>query len=170
VESWFNPDEVRRRVPKGRKLPGQFDDFMGAKLLFRVEWNDLDAYALKPSATKEAVPFLRLPDGGLVALWYHAPEPAVVHIGGHGELKVIASDFGNFLKGFAGRCSGLPDIDESEESFSIPGCVGNRTALNLQRCKRSSTDGLSNIHHCFSLLERLKPNHSGSGSTRSRRT
>jgi hypothetical protein len=126
MESRINADQIRRRVPKGRKLPGQFDDFLRAKLPFRVEWNDLDAYGLKPSATKEAVPFLRLPDGGLIALWYHAEEPAVVHIGGHGELKVIASDFGNFLKSICARCSGLPDIDEGEESFAVPGVRGRR--------------------------------------------
>jgi hypothetical protein len=124
MQNWTKAEQVRRRVPKGRKLPARFDDFLRAKLPFRVEWNDLDAYGLKPSATMEAVPFLRLPDGGLVALWYHAAEPAVVHIGGHGELKVVASDFDNFLRGIGARCSGLPDIDEGEESFYVPGVRG----------------------------------------------
>src|SRR5262249_14781253 len=121
----------RRRVPKGRTLPVRFDDFLRARLPFRVEWNDLDAYGLKPSATKEAVPFLRLPDGGLVALWYHAAEPTVVHIGAHGELKVVASDFDDFLEAVGARCSGLPDIDEGKESFSVPEVRGrpNRAGL-----------------------------------------
>ena len=131
MESWINPDKVRRHVPQGRKLPARFDDFLRASLPFRVEWNDLGAYGLKPSATTEALPFLRLPDGGLVALWYHAAEPAVVHIGGHGELKVIASDFDNFLKGIGARSSGLPDIDEGDERFSVPGVRGKPNTAGL---------------------------------------
>lgn len=131
MERWINAEQVRRHVPKGRKLPARFDDFLRAGLPFRVEWNDLDAYGLKRSATKEALPFLRLSDGGLVALWYHAAEPAVVHIGGHGELKVVASDFDNFLKGIGARRSGLPEIDEGEESFSVPGVRGKSNAARL---------------------------------------
>ena len=46
----FNIDQIRRHVPKGRELPARFDDFLRANLPFRVEWNDLDAYGLKPSA------------------------------------------------------------------------------------------------------------------------
>jgi hypothetical protein len=137
METWIKADQIRRRVPKGRKLPGRFDDLLRAKHPFRIEWNDLNAYGLKSSATKEAVPFLRLPDGGLVALWYHAAEPAVVHIGGHGEMKVIASDFECFLKSIGARCSGVPDIDEGEESFSISGVGGspNRKALPVLQKK-----------------------------------
>lgn len=131
MKHWISADQVRRHVPKGRKLPARFDDFLRAKLPFRVEWNNLDAYGLKPSARKEAVPFLRMPDGGLAALWYHAAEPAVVHIGGHGELKVVASDFDNFLKGIGARCSGLPDIDDGEEGFSLSGVRGKPNGAQL---------------------------------------
>ena len=66
MERWINADQVRRHVPEGRKLPARFDDFLRAGLPFRVEWNDLDAYGLEPAATNEILPFLRLPDGGLV--------------------------------------------------------------------------------------------------------
>ncbi len=55
---------------------------------------------------KEAVPFLRLPDGAVVAFWYHSPSPAIVLIGGHGESKVIAQDFDNFLKGIGASALG----------------------------------------------------------------
>lgn len=131
MENFINADQFLRYVPKGRKLPGRFDDFVRAHLPLRVEWNDLEAYDLKPSATKEVIPFLRLSDGGLVALWYYAAEPAVVHIGSHGELEVIASDFDDFLKGIGARCSGLPDIDESAESFAVPGVYGKPKGAEL---------------------------------------
>lgn len=131
MESWIKDDQVRRRIPKGCKLPARFDDFLRAKPPFAVEWNNLDAYCLKPTATKEAVPFLRLPDGGLVAFWYHAAPPAIVHIGGHGELKVIAHDFDDFLKGIGARCSGLPDFDEADHAFRVPGVKGKPTREGL---------------------------------------
>jgi hypothetical protein len=59
MENFINADQFRRYVPKDRKLPGRFDDFVRAHLPLRVEWNDLEAYDLKPSATKEVIPFLR---------------------------------------------------------------------------------------------------------------
>jgi hypothetical protein len=120
---WIRPEHVREHLPAGRKLPARFDAFVRAEPPHcRIEWNDLDAYSLKPSATEEAVPFLRLPDGGLAALWYRESEPAVVHIGGHGELKVLARTFDDFLKALAVRRSGLPDLDTDERpAIVVPG-------------------------------------------------
>jgi hypothetical protein len=123
--------EIRRQIPQGRELPARFDDFLNARPPFAIEWNDLDAYSLKPTARKEAVPFLRFPDGGLVAFWYHSASPAIVHIGAHGELKVIAHDFDDFLKGIGARCSGLPDFDEAERAFCLPGVEGKPTREGL---------------------------------------
>jgi hypothetical protein len=129
-------ESIRRHLPKGRSLPAGFDDFVRVVPAAAVQWNDLDAYSLKPSARREAVPFFRLPDGGLVALWYHGSSPAVVHIGGHGELQVLATDFDNFLKGLAARCSGLPDFDEGEESVRIPGIRGKPDVSGLPEFQR----------------------------------
>ena len=131
MECRGNADLVRAHVPKGRGLPERFDAFLHANLPFRVEWNVLDAYGLKHSATKTAVPFLRLPVGGLVALWYHAAEPAVVHIGAHGEQDVIAADFDAFLKAVGTRCTGVPDIDEGEEGLAFPGVRGRPDGATL---------------------------------------
>ncbi|HJT35142.1 MAG TPA: hypothetical protein VJ783_24160 [Pirellulales bacterium] len=127
----MSADEIRRRVPNGRMLPARFGDLLRAELQFRVEWNALDDYGLKPSAMNDAVPFLRLPDGGVVALWYHSVEPAIVHIGAYGELQVIASNFENFLSGIEMRCCGLPDIDEGEASYSVPGVCGRPDLAGL---------------------------------------
>jgi hypothetical protein len=113
----MNVDQIHRRIPENRELPARFDDFVRANIPFAVEWNDLDAYDLAPTATQEAVPFLRLPDGGLVALWYHAASPAVVHLGSEGEVAVVAHDFDDFLKRIGARSSGLPDFDEADPAF-----------------------------------------------------
>lgn len=131
MKAWINDHEVRRHVPRGYELPPRFDDFVRAEPPYRVEWNDLDSYSLKPTATKEAVPFLRLPDGGLVALWYCDPSPAVVHIGAHGELQVLARDFDDFLRALAVKRSGLPDFDEANEPFRAPGVSGRPNTKEL---------------------------------------
>lgn len=124
MKSWIKDAEVRRRIPEGCDLPTRFDDFLRAEPPFEVEWNDLDSYCLKPTATKEAVPFLRLSDGGLVAFWFCEASPAIVHIGGHGELKVLARSFDDFLKATGQRCSGLPDFDEAAQPFRVHGVRG----------------------------------------------
>lgn len=131
-QPWIKVEQVRRQIPEGRELPARFDDFMRAEPPFRIEWNDLEHYALKPSATQEAVPFLRLPDGGLLALWYHEPTPAVVHIGGHGERRVITHDFDDFLRAIVARSSGLSDIDEGEHDFLIPDITGRPRTEGLE--------------------------------------
>src|SRR5262249_33615554 len=131
-----NVNSVRRRVPAGFSLPARFDDFVRTKPPCAVEWNNLEAYDLKPTAAKEAVPFLHLPDGALVAFWYRTRSPAVVLIGAHGELQVLARNFDSFLKGVGAKQSGLADFDEAERPFRVPGVKGKpgRTALSaLQR-------------------------------------
>ena len=139
MKPWLKPDEVRAHLPKGRELPSRFDDFVRAEPQCRIQWNDLDSYSLKPSATNEAVPFLRLSDGALVALWYHKPSPAVVLIGGHGELEVVAVSFDDFLKALAVQRSGVPDFDSEEEPpFVVPGTEGE-----------PNTDGLAELQEPF---------------------
>jgi hypothetical protein len=131
MKSWIKDDQVRRRIPKGSELPSRFDDFLRAEPPFAVEWNNLENYGLKRAATNDAVPFLRLPDAGLVAFWFYAASPAIVHIGAHSELEVIAPDFDDFLKAIGARCSGLPDFDEAEEAFQVPGVKGKPKGKGL---------------------------------------
>lgn len=131
MKNEMNDDAVRRHIPKGCKLPERFDDFLRAKPPFAIVWKDLDAYDLKPAAMRKAVPFLKLPDGGVVAFWYHAESPAIVLIGAHGELKVIARDFDDFLKGIGAKCSGLPDFDEARSGFFVPKVNGRPAGEGL---------------------------------------
>ena len=146
-------DQIRSRVPKGHSLPDSFEDFLRAKLRLRIEWNDLDAYSLKPSALEQAVPFIRLRDGGLIALWYHVTKPAVVHIGGHGELSVIASNFDNFLKAIKAKCTGLSDLDAYRENLNDVAIHGKPSRAGLSTLQKK-------FDHWFkqhtSLLEPLQ--------------
>jgi hypothetical protein len=113
MKNRIGDSKIRQRIPEGYKLPERFDEFLQAEPPFDVEWNSLKPYDLQRSAEKEVVPFLHLPDGGLVAFWYHATSPAIVYISGHGELRVIARDFDNFLRGLNTRSTGLPDFAET---------------------------------------------------------
>lgn len=139
MNPWHKPEQVWQRVPKGRALPTRFDAFVAADPPFTIEWNDLDAYSLKSSATTEAVSFLRLPDGASVALWYLEAKPAVVLIGGHGELRVVARSFDDFLCAVALQKSGIPDFDSEESApFVVPGTEGE-----------PNTDGLEALQERF---------------------
>lgn len=130
----FDPvSAIRERLPQGRKLPAKFASFVKLDPPYSVEWNDLDAYSLKPDAQKVFVPFLRLSDGGLIALWYRSESPAVVHIGGHGESAFLAPDFDEFLRRAAVHRTGLPDLDD-EPALRVPSVkgepsTGDETAL-----------------------------------------
>jgi hypothetical protein len=103
--------------------PVKFASFVKLDLPYSVEWNDLDAYSLKPAAQEVFAPFLRLSDGGLIALWYRTESPAVVHIGGHGESAFLAPDFDEFLRRAATRRTGLPDLDD-EPALRVPKVKG----------------------------------------------
>ncbi|MBW2457719.1 MAG: hypothetical protein JRI68_24660, partial [Deltaproteobacteria bacterium] len=105
--------QVRRRMPAGYELPSRFDAFMDADPPVRIEWTSFKHYDLRQSASKEAVPFIRLPDGGLVAFWLYGSSMPIVHIGGHGELEVIAVDFEHFLKAINTKSTGLSDFDDA---------------------------------------------------------
>jgi hypothetical protein len=140
MKPWIRDDQVRRRVPQGRELPARFDAFLRAEPAFRVEWNNLALYGLKRTATREAVPFLRLPDGALVAFWYYAASPAVVLIGAHGELKVLARDFDDFLKAVGARCSGLSEFDEADPAFRVPGVSGKPHRRGLSGLQKEFDD------------------------------
>jgi hypothetical protein len=131
MDSWIKDDQIRQRIPEGYELPASFEVFLNAKPPIAVEWNDLDAFCLKQSATKEAVPFLRLSDGGVIAFWFVAQSPAIVHLGSEGELDVIARDFEEFLKAINARCSGLYDFDEASHAFRVPDVMGNPSAEEL---------------------------------------
>jgi hypothetical protein len=117
-------DEILQRIPKGCIPPARFHEFIRANPLGEVRWTDLRSYDLLPSAHETAVPFLHLPDGGLVVLWYQQACPAVVHIGGHGELRVVARDFDDFLRAVMARCTGLYDLDEPRTAISVAGVEG----------------------------------------------
>ena len=78
-------ERLRRRVPKGKKLPDL------TKVATFVALKTKDPRPLTHEALAGAlVPFVVLGDGGVVALWYRdAAEPPVVHVSSEGEHRVF---------------------------------------------------------------------------------
>lgn len=114
-------ERIRKKLPARAKLPASFTRLVGAQLPVDVKWTNLTQYELKSSASKESVPFLQLGDGGLVCFWFHEDTVPIIHIGAHGELEIVASDFDEFLRAINSRRTGLPDLDEADEPIHVAG-------------------------------------------------
>jgi hypothetical protein len=87
-------NQLRDPLPPDRLLPVGFEDFVAADPPSRVAWSELTPFGLDEG--KELLPFIRLSDGGIIALWYRTPSPAVVYLGSEGQLRVLAGDFEEF--------------------------------------------------------------------------
>jgi hypothetical protein len=114
-------EQIRKKLPAGAKLPSSFGRLMEDKLPVDIRWTSLAQYELKSSASKEAVPFLALGDGGIICFWFHGDPAPIVHIGAHGEVEVVAANFDAFLRDINSRRTGISDLDEADEPIRIPG-------------------------------------------------
>ncbi|WP_163863877.1 hypothetical protein [Myxococcus eversor] len=112
-------------VPTGHSLPPLLADFgkwLGTKTYGSLgyfelsatevprEWNPEVAERLQ----RDAVCFLNLPDGSLLALLRFDAEapPAVVLLGSEGEARTVSSSLEGLLHAIAGGNTDLSDIDE----------------------------------------------------------
>lgn len=95
-----------------RGAAGWFDTFAGGPIPRELlpEGTDL------ARAAAHLTVFLGLPDGSLLALWYHDAEPAVVLLGSEGELTTVAVTFRAFLDKLARAETGVGDLDDEEAS------------------------------------------------------
>src|SRR6185312_7503897 len=75
-------------------------------------------------------------DGGVVALWYYAPEPAVVEIGSEGESEVLARNFEEFVQAVNAKKCGLIDLDREDEPFTVPGVVAKAPVQDVALQRR----------------------------------
>jgi hypothetical protein len=62
-----------------------------------------------PRALESLLPFLRLGDGGVIALWWHDNDPSVVHCDSEGQVAVVALSFPDFLSRFAHPTPGFAE-------------------------------------------------------------
>ena len=129
--SWIKDSEVRKKLPKGKSLPKRFDAFIAAEPELPVEWDDIEPYGLKPEARQEVLPFMRTYTGGLVSFWWHAADPAVIHLGDEGQLEVLALNFDEFLKGAVLGKSGVEDLDNAEPRLAVKGVTGKPSKAGL---------------------------------------
>lgn len=114
-------NQLKSKIPRGKKLPTGFQPFLSSKLPLRIAWNSLQPYGFDDSAEQEMVPFLHIADGSLVAMWFGSDPPAVVLIDSHGERpRIVAKDFPNFLRALSASKTGVSDIDEDCVGITIP--------------------------------------------------
>lgn len=82
-------------------------------------------------ARQEVLPFMRTYTGGLVSFWWHAADPAVIHLGDEGQLEVLALNFDEFLKGAVLGKSGVEDLDNAEPRLAVKGVTGKPSKAGL---------------------------------------
>lgn len=131
--------QIRAKLPAGRELPAKFDAFVraAAAKCVCIEWNDPDPFGFKRTARKQLLPFLKIGDGGLIALWYHADVPAILHIGSEGQREVIAATFDDYLKEINAKFTDDAEYRYADSRYRIPGVKGkpNRGKLAELRTK-----------------------------------
>ncbi len=113
-------EPILRRLPPDRVPPAllRLAEVAAAAraerpLPFQVGWsNPANLLRLRGGPLRELVPFLRLGDGGVVAMWLAEAEPAVVLLGIDGECRVIAVNIEAFLQRLAAGTTGVPSCTE----------------------------------------------------------
>ena len=114
-------DRLKRKLSIGRNPPIEFALVTSNDLPLTIAWSSLKPYGLNKSAELEMVPFIRVADGSLVAIWFAIDPPAIVVLDAHGEPpRIVAKDFPNFLRSISASKTGVPDIDEDCVDISIP--------------------------------------------------
>jgi hypothetical protein len=116
---------LRKRLPKNKRLPKEL-----ATLAQRMDLSWTDPRPLLnagKSVLDSLLPFRRLGDGGVIALWWHESEPCVVHCDSEGQFAVIAVSFPDFLQrlahptaDFAERLELDAPVDASARPKPIP--------------------------------------------------
>ena len=140
-------DRIRKHLPKGRRLPAELTGF--AKLvvsergarhdLLELTWTDpLPLLNADRGALDAMLPFLRLGDGGVIALFWHDASPCVVHCDSEGGAAVIASSFADFLVRLARPTRELLERLEIESALDTaklvePGAAKARIPASLSR-------------------------------------
>jgi hypothetical protein len=118
---------VTAALPPDR-VPARWEAFVAAARAQPEPWfaiqhadpGSLHHLPMRAEVRDTVVPFLGLGDGGIVALWLRADDAPVVFIGSDGEREGVAPDFDSFLARLAGRCTGLPHLDELPPPDEVP--------------------------------------------------
>lgn len=115
-----NVAKVKRQLPTSIPLPAGFEAFAawctqqptGSVGWFRIEGRDpRDLFPGMPR--EQIIPFLVLPDGGVVAWWLTSTRtPPIVWLGSEGEHAVVATSIPDFLARLAARTTSIPDLDD----------------------------------------------------------
>ena len=115
---------IIKKLPDGYTLPASWRAFVDT--CAAAQRGDFGWFAIKYTkpadllgfAIPELVPFLRLPDGGVVLFWFYTKRQLrVVHCDSEGVPRVVATSWNDFLLRLHKRRTAVPDLDEQEARF-----------------------------------------------------
>ena len=106
---------------------------------------DLGWFGIKHSSPKALlgfdpksalVPFLSLPDGGLIAFWFGPKRSvAIASIGHDGDAKLVGASWTDFLSRWSAKKTKVPDLEDRElkEFPRIKGVARSSTSLQAKQ-------------------------------------
>ena len=113
---------LEKKLPDGFELPKSFDALVDR--CHAAQRGDLGWFSIKYSSPKallgfdpkkSLIPFLSLPDGGLVAFWFGPKRsPAIAWISHDGDAKIVGANWTDFLARWSAKKTKVPDLDDRE--------------------------------------------------------
>jgi len=132
---------IVKKLPDGYALPASWRAFVD--VCAAAQRGDFGWFAIKYTkpadllgfAEPELVPFLRLPDGGVVLFWFYTQRLLrVVHLDSEGVPRVLAASWKDFLLRLHKRRTGVPDLDDQEARLpKMRGLAANVEPLTTSR-------------------------------------
>jgi hypothetical protein len=134
---------LEKRLPDSFELPKSFSALV--EECRTAQRGDLGWFAIKYSSPKPLlgfdpegalVPFLALPDGGLVAFWFGPKRTvAIAAIGHDGDPKIVGATWADFLYRWSAKKTRIPDLDDRElrDFPKIRGVSKRTTALQSKQ-------------------------------------
>jgi hypothetical protein len=149
-----NVNSIKKNLPKGAKLPKGFAFFVkkveksdASKYgFFNVQWSNPQKFGLKKQSLQYIVPFLRLGDGGVVALWLRNPDSIpIVYFDSEGGKIVVSISFEDFLLKVQNHTTKISDIDSALSTIRFLQPEGVlRSVQNTSKLKKEFRTWLRN--------------------------
>ena len=134
---------LKKKLPDSTPLPKSFWALIDrCRVAQRGDWGWFSIKYSSPKALlgfdpkASLIPFLSLPDGGLVALWFGPKQSnAIAWIGHDGDAKIVGASWTDFLARWSVKKSKVPDLDDqlSEEFPKFKGVAKRFVPLQAKR-------------------------------------
>lgn len=134
---------LEKNVPDSVKLPKSF--ILLVDQCRTLQRGDVGWFSIKYSSPKallgfdpqtSLIPFLALPDGGLIGFWFGPQRSmAIAWISHDGDAKIVGATWTDFLARWSARKTKVPDLDdrESKEFLNLDGIAKRLTPLQTKQ-------------------------------------